>query len=145
MKKFVLAASFLALTACNGAEAPTSDAGENERTAADILEGDAPGFEAVAEGTYQVTRSGGEIDYIEIHPGMTFSRVDADGEATGGVIFMKGGMTCFLVEGAEEESCFADGPAQEDGSMETTSEEGNVSTVRPVEGHLADYVGEAAE
>src|SRR5690606_15412810 len=106
-----------------------------------VLEGDAPGFEAVAPGTYQVTRSGGEVDYIEIHPGMTFSRVDADGEATGGSIFMKGGQICFLVEGAESEDCFTDGPRQPDGSLQTTAaNNGNVSTVRPVEGGLEEHV-----
>jgi hypothetical protein len=125
-----------------------SDASEPEATAtaaevtdnSDVLEGDAPGFEAVAPGTYQVTRSGGEVDFIEIHPGMTFSRVAADGTATGGSIFMKDGKTCFLVEGQAQENCFTDGPRQPDGSMQTTSAEGNVSQVRPVEGRLADHV-----
>ncbi len=146
MKKFLIAATALALTACNGADAPADETIETETdaSASDMLEGDEPGFEAVAPGTYQVTREGDLVDYIEIHPGMTFSRVDADGEATGGVIFMKDGMTCFLVEGEEDEACFTDGPTQPDGSMETTSEEGNVSTVRPVDGVLADYVGEDA-
>ena len=108
-----------------------------------VLEGEAPGFEAVAPGTYQVTRSGGEVDYIEIHPGLTFSRIAADGAATGGSIFMKGGKTCFLVEGAEEEDCFTDGPRQPDGSMQTTAANGNVATVRLVEGSLEDHVGAA--
>ncbi len=146
MKKLIAASLALALAACNGSdEGATDDAATTDDTAeaSDVLEGDAPGFEAVAPGTYQVTRSGGEVDYIEIHPGMTFSRVDADGNATGGSIFMKDGMSCFLVEGEEEESCFTDGPTQDDGSMETTSEAGDVSTVVPVDGHLADYVGDS--
>jgi len=136
----------LALAACNNAEsgsdtdvvdAPaTGEVSDNS----DVLEGEAPGFEAVAPGTYQVTRSGGEVDYIEIHPGMTFSRVAADGTATGGSIFMKDGKTCFLVEGEEQENCFTDGPRQPDGSMTTTSANGNDSTVRPVEGSLEDHV-----
>ncbi|MFB0611543.1 hypothetical protein [Aurantiacibacter poecillastricola] len=147
MKKLIAISAALALAACNGAE--TNETEVESDTAADvaateddsILEGDAPGFEAVAPGTYQVTRAGDQVDYIEIHPGMTFSRVDADGEATGGVIFMKDGMTCFLVEGAEQEDCFTDGPTQADGSMETTSEAGDISTVMPVEGSLEDHVG----
>ena len=143
-------AAMLALAACNKAN---SDANNADATAAGkgtaigetadnsgVLEGQAPGFEAVAPGTYQVTRAGGEVDYIEIHPGMTFSRVDADGTATGGSIFMKDGKTCFLVEGQEQENCFSDGPRQQDGSMQTTAANGNVSTVRAVEGTLEDHV-----
>lgn len=143
MKKLVALCAAIGLAACNsGTEADSADESDVAATedASDILEGDAPGFEAVAPGTYQVTRSGGEVDFIEIHPGMTFSRVAEGGAATGGVIFMKDGMTCFLVEGDEEEACFTDGPTQEDGSMQTTSEAGDVSTVMPVEGHLADHV-----
>ena len=134
----------LALAACNDAD---SDAGGVNATAtgevadnSGVLEGEEPGFEAVAPGTYQVTRAGGEVDYIEIHPGMTFSRVAADGTATGGSIFMKDGKTCFLVEGEEQENCFTDGPRQPDGTMQTTSANGNVSTVRPVQGSLDDHV-----
>jgi hypothetical protein len=142
-------AAVLALAACNNAE---SDAGAEAGGAgapatgevadnSSVLEGEEPGFEAVAPGTYQVTRAGGEVDYIEIHPGMTFSRVAADGTATGGSIFMKGGNTCFLVEGQQEENCFTDGPRQPDGSIQTTSATGGLATVRPVEGGLADHVG----
>jgi len=139
-------AALLALAACNDAE---SDAGNADADAtatgevadnSGVLEGEKPGFEAVAPGTYQVTRAGGEVDYIEIHPGMTFSRVDADGKATGGSIFMKDGKTCFLVEGEDQENCFTDGPQQSDGTMQTTAANGNVSTVRPVEGGLEDHV-----
>jgi hypothetical protein len=145
MKKLIAVCAAITLAACNsGTEAESTDDTEAAVAgdASDILEGDAPGFEAVAPGTYQVTRSGGEVDFIEIHPGMTFSRVAEGGEATGGVIFMKDGKTCFLVEGDEEEACFTDGPTQEDGSMQTTSEAGDVSTVVPVDGHLADHVNE---
>jgi hypothetical protein len=114
MRKSILFAAVFALAACNGAD---NDADDGDTTAtgemadnSDVLEGEAPGFEAVAPGTYQVTRAGGEVDYIEIHPGMTFSRVAADGTASGGSIFMKDGKTCFIVEGDEQENCFSDGP-----------------------------------
>ena len=144
MRKTIAFAAMLALAACNNAD---SDAGDVDATAtgevtdsSGVLEGEEPGFEAVAPGTYQITRAGGEVDYIEIHPGMTFSRVAADGTATGGSIFMKDGKTCFLVEGEEQENCFTDGPRQPDGTMQTTAANGNVSTVRPVEGGLEDHV-----
>ena len=153
MRKTIAFAAMLALAACNNADtdadaaadAGTADAAAIGETAdnSSVLEGDEPGFEAVAPGTYQVTRAGGEVDYIEIHPGLTFSRVAADGTATGGSIFMKGGKTCFIVEGQDEENCFSDGTRQSDGSMQTTAANGNVSTVRPVEGGLEDHVNTA--
>ncbi len=149
MRKIIAIAAMFALAACNNADTDTdtvaantnatSEAGDNS----DVLEGEAPGFEAVAPGTYQVTR-GGEVDYIEIHPGMTFSRIAADGTATGGSIFMKDGQSCFLVEGEEQENCFSDGPRQPDGTIQTTSSEGNVSTIRPVSGSLEDHVEAAS-
>ena len=145
MRKSVLFAAVFALAACNGADdATTEETAANGEVAdgsaaSDVLEGEAPGFEAVAPGTYQVTRAGGEVDYIEIHPGMTFSRVAADGTATGGSIFMKDGKTCFLVEGQQEETCFSDGPKQPDGTMKTTAANGDVATVRSVEGKLEDH------
>jgi hypothetical protein len=144
VKKTIALAAMLALAACNnaGTDADDADAPATAEVAdaGDVLEGEAPGFEAVAPGTYQVTRSGGEVDYIEIHPGLTFSRVAADGTATGGSIFMKDGKTCFLVEGQDEENCFTDGPKEPDGTMKTTAANGNVSTVKPVEGSLEDHV-----
>jgi len=144
VRKTIAFAAILALAACNGANsnADEADATPNTEVADNgtgVLEGEAPGFEAVAPGTYQVTRSGGEVDYIQIHPGLTFSRIAADGTATGGSIFMKDGKACFLVEGQEQENCFTDGPRQPDGSMQTTADNGNVSTVRPVEGNLEDH------
>ena len=143
MRKTIAIAAVLALAACNNADSAADDAaapatGEVADNSG-VLEGEEPGFEAVAPGTYQVTRAGGEVDFIEIHPGMTFSRVAADGTATGGSIFMKDGKTCFLVEGEEQENCFTDGKPKPDGTMESTSANGDVSTVRPVEGSLEDH------
>ena len=149
MKKAILAAAVFALAACNGSDREADETGvvatdgAANASASDMLEGEAPGFEAVAPGTYQVTRPGGEVDYIEIHPGMTFSRVAADGTATGGSIFMKDGKTCFLVEGEEQENCFTDGPREPDGTMKTTSANGDVSTIRAVEGGLSAHVDSA--
>ena len=134
MKKLILAAAIFALAACNDSEAPAEETVAEDVTgeASSVLEGDAPGFEAVAPGDYTVTRANGEVDNITIHPGMTFSRVAADGTATGGSIFMQDGKTCFVVEGVEGHNCFLDGPTQPDGSMQTTSDAGDIATVRPV-------------
>ena len=134
MKKALIAAAIFALAACNQSEAPADGAEADAATgeSASMLEGDAPGFEAVAPGDYTVTRAGGEVDSITIHPGMTYSRVAADGSATGGTIFMQDGKTCFVVEGVEGHNCFVDGPMQPDGSMQTTSDAGDIATVRMV-------------
>jgi hypothetical protein len=144
LKKTIAFAALLALAACNNADRDPEgvDSGATGEVAdnSGVLEGEEPGFEAVAPGTYQVTRAGGEVDYVEIHPGMTFSRVAADGTATGGSIFMKGGQTCFLAEGQEQENCFTDGPREADGTMQTTAANGSSSSVRAVEGSLQDHV-----
>ncbi|MES2698845.1 MAG: hypothetical protein V4647_04470 [Pseudomonadota bacterium] len=142
MKKAILATALLALAACNQSEAPAdaqADAQADATSDSLPLTGDAPGFEAVAPGAYTVERATGEIDTITIHPGMTYSRVAADGTATGGTIFMQDGKTCFVVEGEEGQNCFTDGPMQPDGSMQTTSETGSIATVR-----RADSDGAAA-
>ena len=135
MKKIIAAAAALSLVAC----AQADDSAETEEVAEDevVFDGDEPGFEAVAPGTYEVEHANGDIDNITIHPGMTFSRIAADGAATGGTIFMQNGKTCFVVEGVEGHNCFTDGPVEEDGSMQSTSDAGNVATVRPVEGDLS--------
>ena len=71
MRKTIAFAAMLALAACNNAD---SDADDVDATAtgevadnSDVLEGEEPGFEAVAPGTYQVTRTGGEA--LGIGPG----------------------------------------------------------------------------
>jgi hypothetical protein len=149
VRKIIAVAATLALAACNNAGSDTGKTAATTVTVTStgdatnnsgVLTGAKPGYEAVAPGTYQVTRPGNKVDYIEIHPGLTYSRVDADGTATGGSIFMKDGKTCFTVEGKEQENCFTDGQRQPDGTMKTTSSNGDVSTVRPVEGSLEDHV-----
>lgn len=135
MKKIIALAAVLSLSACAQEEA--ADAGDAAASEEEVvLEGDAPGFEAVAPGTYEVEHANGDLDTITIHPGMTFSRIAADGEATGGTIFMQDGKTCFVVEGVEGHNCFVDGPVQQDGSMQTTSDSGDVAAVRPIHGNL---------
>ena len=122
----------LALSACSQEAEETATVPESaESENGPELAGEEPGFEAVAPGTYEVQQANGDVDQMTIHPGMTWSRVAADGSASGGTIFMQGGETCFVTEGVEGHTCFTDGPVQEDGSMETTAEDGTVAVVRP--------------
>jgi hypothetical protein len=132
MKKVIVIGAIMALAACSQGETPEPAATETAAAADSALTGDAPGFEAVAPGDYTVTGSDGAVATITIHPGMTYSRVAADGTATGGTIFMQDGKTCFVVEGVEGHNCFTDGPKQPDGSMQTTADDGDVSTVKLV-------------
>ena len=92
---------------------------------------DGAGFEAVAEGEYEVVRADGSIDALTISPGMIWSMVFADGEAAGGTIFMQDGKTCFVTEGVAGHQCFTGTAPAEDGSIESTAEDGEVMTVRP--------------
>lgn len=147
---FTGAAVIALLAGCNDAadtgDAAPAPADAGGASADDVpLAGEAPGFEAVAPGTYEVTHAEGTVSSIEIHPGMTYSRVDADGNATGGSIYMEGGKTCFNVEGSDTVNCFTDGAMASDGSMETTSADGAVSRVRRVDGSLEDSVGDGAQ
>ena len=132
-KSIAAAAAMLALAACGQDAAPQAEATATAAAddAATQLSGEEPGFEAVAPGNYQVEQANGDIDQMTIHPGMTWSRVAADGSATGGTIFMQDGKTCFVTEGVDGHTCFTDGPVQEDGSMQATGEDGTVATVRP--------------
>ena len=60
--------------------------------------------------------------------------VSADNEASGGTIFAQDGKTCFVTEGVEGHRCFSNTTPAADGSMEVTADDGEVATVRPVEG-----------
>ena len=135
MKKLIILAvapAVFALTGCSQESGETAAVPESAASGEGTeLAGDAPGFEAVAPGTYNVEQANGDIDQMTIHPGMTWSRVAADGEASGGTIFMQDGKTCFVTEGVDGHTCFTDGPVQEDGSMETTAEDGSIAVVRP--------------
>ncbi|TIX49980.1 hypothetical protein [Alteraurantiacibacter aquimixticola] len=132
MKKIIAFAAVLALGAC--AQENGTDAGQEMAAAGDedVLEGSAPGFEAVAPGEYEVVHADESVDSLTIHPGMTWSMVFANGDAAGGTIFMQGGETCFVTEGVEGHECFVGGEVAEDGSMDSTASDGEVMTVRPV-------------
>lgn len=132
MKKLILAAALITLTACNGAETDEPDAPDDVVVAEVDPDADA-GFEAVAPGDYEVHRADGSIDQLTVLPGMTWAMVFADGEAAGGTIFAQGGKNCFVTEGVEGHQCFVGSEPEADGTMEVTAEDGEVMTVRPVE------------
>lgn len=131
MKKIIAIATIIALSACTEVasdDAQADAAGEDAVVAAE----DAPGFEAVAPGEYEIAHADASIDSLSVHPGLTWSMVFADGTAAGGTIYAQDGKNCFVTEGVEEHQCFNDSPFAEDGSMEVTADGGEVMTVRPV-------------
>lgn len=131
----ILAASVFALAACGGeGETGATTAAPAATEDETMLAGEAPGFEAVAPGTYEVSVEGEDgVDLLTIHPGLTWSMVFADGEAAGGTIYQQAGETCFITEGEEEPACFTTTETAPDGSMTNASSDGTMMTVRPVE------------
>jgi hypothetical protein len=133
-KTIVILAATLSLAACNGADTATPDTAETEaaaQTEPTTVNPAEAGFEAVAPGNYEIVHADGTIDQLTVHPGLTWSRVAANGDASGGTIFAQGGKNCFVTEGVEGHRCFAGTPPADDGSITVTGDDGETATVRP--------------
>jgi hypothetical protein len=133
MNKAIVLAATLSLTAtlvaCNGADSGEADVpAATEEAAVDSADA---GFEAVAPGNYEVVHADGAIDRLTVHPGLTWSMVAANGDASGGTIFAQAGKNCFVTEGVDGHRCFLGTPPAEDGSIEVTGDDGEKATVRP--------------
>jgi len=137
MKQAIILAAALSLAACNGSDSTDADASAATEAdtgvateAATVNPADA-GFEAVAPGNYEIVHADGTIDQLTVHPGLTWSRVAANGDATGGTIFAQDGKNCFVTEGVAGHRCFLGTPPAADGSIEVTGDDGEKATVRP--------------
>jgi hypothetical protein len=140
MKKTIAFAALLTLSGCNQADTDDTTAQVVDTTAATddgLVDPSKAGFEAVAPGDYEVTRTDGSVDHLTVHPGMIWSRVNADGSAAGGTIFAQGGKTCFVTEGVEGHRCFSEEKPAADGSMKVTGEDGETAMVRPAKTRFA--------
>jgi hypothetical protein len=132
MRKIAIVVGLAALAACNqSASDTTAPTGEASVAAEATVNPDEAGFEAVAPGAYDIVHSDGTIDKLTVHPGLTWSMVAANGDATGGTIFAQGGKNCFVTEGVEGHRCFAGTAPADDGSIEVTGDDGEKATVRP--------------
>jgi hypothetical protein len=133
MKQAIILAAALSLAACNGADTDEADApaATTAATEATMVDPADAGFEAVAPGAYEIVHTDGTIDQLTVHPGLTWSMVAANGDASGGTIFAQGGKNCFVTEGVEGHRCFAGTTPAEDGSIEVTGDDGETATVRP--------------
>jgi ABC-type transport system substrate-binding protein len=139
MKQAIVLAATLSLAAslaaCNNAQ--TDEAAAPEDTVAatgtepTTVDPAVAGFEAVAPGNYEIVHADGTIDQLVVHPGLTWSRVAANGDATGGTIFAQGGKNCFVTEGVEGHRCFLGTPPAADGSIQVTGDDGEKAVVRP--------------
>lgn len=130
MKTPIVLAALFALAACN--EAKTEQESAEVTEVAEVDPNTDAGFEAVAPGNYEVVHADDTIDQLTVLPGMTWAMVYADGRAAGGTIFAQGGKNCFVTEGVEGHQCFAGSTPAADGSIQVTSDDGEVATVRPV-------------
>ena len=131
MKKAIILAATLSLVACNEADSEKAEAPAATATEAAAVDPAEAGFEAVAPGNYEIVHADGTIDQLTVHPGLTWSMVAANGDASGGTIFAQAGKNCFVTEGVEGHRCFAGTPPAEDGSIEVTGDDGEKATVRP--------------
>ena len=131
MKKFLVAASCVALAACgsNKAEAPV----EPIETADTTLDSTATGNVA---GTYEVKLADGSVTMQTINADGTYVDTTPDGTRIGGGTWRPGdnGTMCFDPEGNDPEECYTGGAPAEDGAFEMRGEDGTVqSSVRKVE------------
>ncbi len=145
MNKAIVLAAAASLAACN--QAATDDAAVPAETAAaaatepTTVDPSVAGFEAVAPGNYEIVHADGTIDQLIVHPGLTWSRVAANGDATGGTIFAQGGKNCFVTEGVDGHRCFLGTPPAADGSIQVTGDDGEKATVRPARAATATPAG----
>ena len=136
MRKFTTLIAVCALAACGSPDTVEQDTGlaDAESVSVDGIEpATDAGFEAVAEGNYEIVRGDGVVDQLTILPGLTWAMVSADGTASGGTIFAQDGQQCFVTEGVEGHQCFTGSEPAEDGSMQVTGAGGEVATIRPVD------------
>ncbi|MFN2100573.1 hypothetical protein [Altererythrobacter sp. MF3-039] len=124
MKKLLAATAILALTACAEQEAEEAMV-EEEVAAAETIA--VPG----GPGDYEVTYSDGSVGTFTANEDGTFSAQVGD-DASTGTITEADGKTCFDADGDEEGAmCWTNSEVGEDGSFTSTSDDGEVVTVRP--------------
>ena len=114
MRRFVIAATCVALAGCGSSEveAPEAEA-ENAEAQEFTLDSTAMGNIA---GTYEVKLADGSVSMQTINPDGTYVDTTADGTRTGGGTWRATaeGAMCFDPEGDEGEECFSGGAPGED-------------------------------
>ncbi len=127
MKKILVVAGLTVLAACSQAEAPAPEPTEEEAAAPAANQG---------PGTFEVTYADGSVGTVTTTEDNKFTATL--GEETGaGTITVDGNTICFDAEGDDPEQptrCWTNGDVGEDGSWTSTADDGEIVTVRRVEG-----------
>ena len=134
MRKFVIAATCVALAGCGSSEVEAPEA-EAENAEAEEFTLDSTAMGNIA-GTYEVKLADGSATLQTINPDGTYVDTTADGTRTGGGTWRATaeGAMCFDPEGNDPEECYTGGAPGKDGAFEMRGEDGTVqSSVRKVE------------
>jgi hypothetical protein len=129
MKKLVLLAAIVALSACSKqAETPTTADKASAEATPSMPEGTQPG-------TYDVKNADGSLGKTVINADGTYVDTDAKGAETKGKFAHKDGKDCFDPEGPAPKVCWTVGTPGADGSFTATTPDGKTTvTVTPAAG-----------
>lgn len=138
MKKLALFAGVALLASCGAKkdEAAAPEAAASDSMPVDVGATPASGASGTtangsAAGSYDVTNPDGTTGTSTLMADGTYVDRDAkDKVVAKGTWSVKGGKTCFMPEGKSEE-CYAEGPANPDGSFDATGPDGKVTKVKP--------------
>ena len=128
MKRLLAATAILALAACAEQEAEEAMVEEPAEEAAAVG----------GPGTYEVTYADGSVGTLTTNEDGTFSATLGEESGTG-TVAEQDGKVCFDADGDEEGAvCWTNSEPGEDGSWTSTSDDGEVVTVRLVEEAAAE-------
>lgn len=130
MRMLVIAATSVALAACNQSEPAPEATTEAAPAAPAPMATVANGSPA---GTYEVTNPDGTVMTAMLNADGTYSDTDANGQVVEeGTWAVTGGKTCFTpsTEGAKP-MCYTETPPAADGSFTATPDEGDPVMVKP--------------
>lgn len=128
MKKFIVFAAMVALSACSQKAEESADTAP---VPAEVATPAAPADSTTAPGTYDVKMADGTMGTTVINADGTYVDTDAKGKVIKGTFAAKDGKDCFDPEGDEAESCWSVTAPGADGSFTATGPDGMVVTVTP--------------
>lgn len=128
MKKLVLTAALVALSACSQKSEEKTDAATPAETAAPAAPAAGPG---TAPGTYDVKMADGTMVTTTINADGTYVDTDPKGKEVKGLYATHDGKDCFDPEGDETGMCWAKTEPGTDGSFTATADDGTAVTVTP--------------
>ena len=126
MKKLIVIASALALSACGGSEAEAPTEAEDTPMVENTVAFDQYG----SAGTYGGTSEDGTPWSSQLNADGTFEDTE-NGEVirTGTWTDNEAGQTCFIPEGETAQECYQMGDVQDDGTVQVTGPDGTTFTM----------------